>query len=82
MGRWKKRPTADHAASADRCRRRPGAWVEIGTYNGGGSALRTARFIRLADRLPCYAPAGSFETRVRSCDEGAVVYARYLGPAR
>ena len=82
MARWKKRPIANHSLRADDCRRHPCVWIEVGTYNGRESALSTARHIRRADTLPQYAPAGAFETQIRLTDDGAVVYARYMGAPR
>lgn len=81
MARWKKRPMADHALRADDCRRHPSVWIEIGSYNCSQSAKSTARQIRSgADRLRQYQPGGAFETRVVLTEDGAVLYARYMGP--
>ena len=83
MGRrWRRRPVANHRLRADDCRRHPRVWIEIGSYTGSQSARRTARCIRLADELTHYAPAGAFETQIRLTDDGAVVYARYMGAPR
>lgn len=80
MARWKKRPTANHRLRADDCRRHPGVWIEVGLYNSRQSAQSTARHIRIPERIPHYTPAGAYETRVRLTNDGAVLYARYLGP--
>jgi hypothetical protein len=82
MGRWPKRPTAAHALRADDCRRHPGVWIEVGVYRSNYSAKSTARQIRLADRLPYYAPAGAFETRTALVDDATALYARYTGDPR
>lgn len=81
MARWKKRPATNHTLRADDCRRHPGVWIEIGPYNSRYSAMATARHIRSGDTLPQYTPYGRFETMVRLTDTGALLYARYLGPA-
>lgn len=79
MARWKKRPHANHALRAEDCRRHPRVWIEVGQYNSRMVANSMARHVRLADRLPQYTPVGQFETRVSLNDEGAVLYARYVG---
>lgn len=81
MTRWKKRIPINHKLRADDCRRHPHMWIEIGLYNGTQSARSTARHIRTAEHLPQYTPAGMFETMTRLTDGGAILYARYTGPA-
>lgn len=82
MGRrWMRRRYANHALRADDCRRHPGMWIEVGIYNSGSSARSMAREIRRCNRLPYYTPAGAFETRTALVEDGAALYARYVGAA-
>lgn len=80
MARWKKRPVANHRLRADDCRRHPRVWIEIGTYGSRYSAIATARHIRIGEHIPCYFPAGAYETRTTPANDGTTtLYARYIG---
>ena len=70
---------ANHTLRADDMRRHPHLWIQVAIYNGPSSAKCTARQIRTGDRIPCYRPAGSFETRTAPSGDGTALYARYIG---
>lgn len=69
---------ADHRHAADQARQMPGQEVLAATYGSRASAVSAARQVRTAERLPAYAPAGSFEARVELTQEGADLWVRYL----
>lgn len=80
MSRLARRPMANHIAAAAAMRAQPGTWVHVGVYRTTQSAQTTARWIRIgAERLPSYQPAGAYEPRIALVDDGAAVFARYVG---
>lgn len=76
MSRYRAR--ADHVAAASEARAEPGRWVRACVYPTSTSARDTARDVRTAERLPAYAPAGSFQASVSTEPDGYVLWVVYV----
>jgi hypothetical protein len=76
-----ERTRTDHLAVADRLRSRPGAWGAVGDYSTRGSAKAVVGVIRAArgGSGAFYAPAGSYEARLKEAGVRFLVEARYVG---
>ncbi|MDX3455092.1 hypothetical protein PV396_24645 [Streptomyces sp. ME02-8801-2C] len=70
---------ADHPATARELTTRPYEWGTVHTYRADYVARTVARDIRAAQgNFAVYGPAGSFETRVITVDDGTLLEARYV----
>jgi hypothetical protein len=81
MSPWKTdRPRADHYDTAARAKAAPGDWVLATTYAGRNTADSIARFVRTGGgRIAhAYRPAGRFETKQETVDDGTELWVRYL----
>lgn len=83
MSPWKKRPRADHPATAARAKAALGAWVLVNTYPSTYTAKNIARSIRTGYRIDAYrpSPAGHFESRVEPTGDVTEVWTRYVATA-
>ncbi|MGW7355142.1 hypothetical protein ACWGI0_00225 [Streptomyces sp. NPDC054802] len=81
MSPWKKRPRADHNETAARAKATPGEWVLAATYGSGYSADSIVRYVQTGagKRGPnAYLPAGRFEAKKETVDDGTELWVRYL----
>lgn len=70
-----------HPRIAERCQAQPGVWLTVGDYANDQSAYGIAHSIKTGMRIPAYQPAGAYEARTEQTENGARVYARYVGQA-
>lgn len=75
------RRNVKHPRIAERCREQAGEWLKVGDYASDQSAYGIAHSVKTGTRIPAYAPAGAFEARIEPTENGARVYARYVGQA-
>lgn len=85
MGRrlWRRPPT-NHADQAAWMKAHPFEWLDVSTYPAAYTAQRVARDIKNGDRATVsrhYGPAGAFETRTTTTEQGTTVHARFIGKA-
>lgn len=70
----------DHTVAAQQARELAGQWVLAGTYGSLASAAATARQVRVAERIPAYRPAGTFDSRTEITQDSVDLYVRYIEP--
>jgi hypothetical protein len=70
-----------HADAARRLSAQPHVWGLVGVYRSRSGAKSTSGHILRATfcGFTAYAPAGSYETRIRLDDEGWALEARHMG---
>ena len=71
-------PRTHHFLAAKGLREQPGTEQGVGIYRAPYTARSIVHMITTA-RIPCYAPAGAFEARLVTVDDGTAVHARYVG---
>lgn len=83
MPRWGRRTPTRHAQKSAWMRTNPFAWLEVATYPATYTAVAAASAIgggtdgmHIARH---YGPAGAFETRTTTVDDGTTIHARYVG---
>ncbi|AIV35549.1 hypothetical protein [Streptomyces sp. CCM_MD2014] len=66
----------NHAVVVEAARAVPGTWVQAAAYASLASAESAARRVPLAERIPAYEPAGSFEAYAASTGSGPFLWVR------